>query len=388
MPLLPHPNLSLSMPHLYVHIPFCKRRCVYCDFAIAVRKEIPAAQYLQAIIREHEYRTEVGEWEIAPLKTLYLGGGTPSLLPQEQIAALLNHFYRTEGTVGSSLEVTVEANPDDVSEANARAWYAAGVNRVSLGVQSFDSNVLEWMHRSHLPGQASAAVQNLRKAGIDSISLDIIAALPPQIPRDFGEDLSLAIDLDPDHISVYGLTAEPRTAFSRWIARKAVSAATDETYARDFLLAHDTLTDAGYEHYEVSNYARQGRRSQHNQAYWDGSSYAGLGPSAHGFDGLERRWNVSPWAKYEKLVSGCGDPTEGRETLSQNQAILERVYLGLRTSDGLTHAETGNCDPNLLAKAESRGWGRRVGDRWRLTPSGWLRLDELVTALTTSAEGA
>ena len=376
------------MRHLYIHVPFCARRCVYCDFAIAVRKEIPANQYLTAIFREHEHRMAVGEWDEGPLQTLYLGGGTPSLLPSEQIAALSNRFFETEGKDGSGVEVTIEANPDDVTEANATDWHACGINRVSLGAQSFDSRVLEWMHRTHVPGQAVAAVFTLREAGIESISLDLIAALPPELERDFASDLSEAIDLEPDHISVYGLTAEPRTALSRWIDRKAVFPATDETYAQNFLLAHAMLTEAGYEHYEVSNYARSGRRSHHNQSYWDGSSYAGLGPSAHGFDGLERRWNVSPWVEYESLVTATGDATEARETLSAGQTALECTYLSLRTSDGLPLDETRKFDPTLLAEAEDHGWGRREADRWHLTPPGWLRLDEFVTALTTSAEGA
>ena len=376
------------MRHLYIHVPFCARRCIYCDFSIAVRKNIPADRYVKTILREHEHRVASGQWEDSPPETLYLGGGTPSLLPSEQIDVLLSHFSKTEGKGGSALELTLEANPDDVTPENAAAWAAAGVNRVSLGVQSFDSRVLEWMHRTHEPAQAVAAVRSLVEAGIESISIDLIAALPPELERDFGSDLSEAIALKPDHVSVYGLTAEPRTALYRWIARKAVFPATDKTYAANFLLADEVLTDAGYEHYEVSNYARPGRRSQHNQAYWDGSSYSGLGPSAHGFDGLERRWNVSPWVEYERLVTDAGDATEGRELLTPRQAELERTYLSLRTSDGMPLEETRKFDPVLLAEAEDHDWGRRVGDRWCLTPSGWLRLDELVTALTTSTEGA
>ena len=375
------------MRHIYIHVPFCARRCVYCDFAVAVRKQIPADRYVSAIFREHEHRKAVGEWDGAPLATLYLGGGTPSLLPSQRITTLVRHFLAAEGAAGPALEVTIEANPEDVSESNAHAWKTAGVNRASLGVQSFDPRVLRWMHRTHTAEQAERAARTLREAGFESISLDLIAALPPQLDRNFSEDLSRALELEPDHISVYGLTVEPRTALARWAARGVVSPATDLAYSREFLLAHDTLVARGYEHYEVSNYAREGQQSRHNRAYWDGGPYAGLGPSAHGFDGAERRWNVGPWAKYEDLVNASGDPTGGRETLTPDQAALERAYLGLRLSEGLSLEETRAFAATVLAEAEARGWGTAVAGRWRLTAAGWLRLDELVAALSTSPEG-
>jgi oxygen-independent coproporphyrinogen-3 oxidase len=373
------------MKHIYIHCPFCTRRCIYCDFSIAVRRKIPAQRYVNAIVREYEYRRSVGEWDDAALETLYVGGGTPSLLPTEHVSELLRFLF--EGEDGEYPEVTVEANPENVTGASARAWAGAGVNRVSLGVQSFDPRVLRWMHRAHLPERAATAAQTLRDEGIESISLDLIAALPAHLEHDFAVDLSQALELEPDHISVYGLTVEPRTALARWIAREAVVPATDEAYARDFLLAHEVLTAAGFEHYEVSNYAREGRRSKHNYAYWDGSRYAGLGPSAHGFDGNERRWNVGPWAQYESLVTESGDATGGRELLNPDQRALERVYLGLRVSEGLKLEEMCGFDPALLANAEENGWAETKVSRWNLTAAGWLRLDEIVAALTTSPGG-
>jgi oxygen-independent coproporphyrinogen-3 oxidase len=200
-------------------------------------------------------------------------------------------------------------------------------------------------------------------------------------------DLEKALELEPDHLSIYGLTVEPRTALSRWIVRGAVIPTTDRAYAREFLLAHQMLTDAGYDHYEVSNYARKGRLSKHNRAYWDGSRYEGLGPSAHGFSGQRRRWNVVPWAQYERLIVGTGDATGGSEVLSAEQLALERVYLGLRVSDGLHVGEVSRLAPAIVAKAEEQGWAEEVSGRWRLTTAGWLRLDEIATALTTSLEG-
>ena len=375
------------MKHIYLHIPFCARRCIYCDFSIAVRSEIPARRYLDAVYREREHRKDVGEWDDAALETLYLGGGSPSLLPAEYVGDLLGYLLETEGSTETRPDVTLEDNPENVTDASARAWADADVNRVSLGVQSFDPTVLQWMHRTHLPAHAVTAARSLREAGVDSLSIDLIAALPAQLGRNFSDDLARALELQPDHISVYGLTVEPRTALARRIARKAVTPATDEAYARDFLLAHDLLTESGFEHYEVSNYARQGRRSTHNFAYWDGSTYAGLGPSAHGFDGYERRWNVGPWVQYQRLITELGDATGGRELLSSDQASLERVYLGLRVAEGLKLEEMRAFNQTLVTNFEENGWAESKDGRWSLTAQGWLRLDEIVAALTTSPEG-
>jgi oxygen-independent coproporphyrinogen-3 oxidase len=215
----------------------------------------------------------------------------------------------------------------------------------------------------------------------------MISALPAQLGHDLTEDFMRALELEPDHLSVYGLTVEPRTALARRIARGAVKPATEEDYSRDFLLAHDLLTEAGHEHYEVSNFALKGKRSRHNCSYWDGSRYAGLGPSAHGFDGVERRWNVAHWALYEGLVAESGDATGGREILTSEQHALENVYLGLRVSNGVDLRELDKFDSAIVAQAEERGWAITESGRWRLTALGWLRLDEIATALTTSPEG-
>ncbi len=375
------------MKHIYIHVPFCARRCVYCDFAIAVRRQIPAAGYVKAVLEEYDFRRSSGRWDEAALETIYLGGGTPSLLPAEQLSELIDHLRDAEASGASLREITLEANPENVNETAARAWVDAGVNRVSLGAQSFDDRILDWMHRTHDSGQTRSAVRALRVAGVDSVSLDLIIALPFELRHNVAGDLRQTLDLEPDHLSVYGLTVEPRTALARWVSRSAVIPAADADYERDFLVADEILTGAGYEHYEVSNYAKPGRRSLHNSAYWNGSKYAGLGPSAHSFDGMERRWNVAPWARYEREMNETGNPVEGMETLSSSQASLERLYLGLRVRDGIPRKEIGALDRNLVSRAEDAGWAVSTGSHWRLTVSGWLRLDEIVAALTASPKG-
>jgi len=358
------------VPHLYVHVPFCVRRCSYCDFSIAVRKRIPAQEYVDAVRQELAGR---GEQE-GSLETLYLGGGTPSLLPAEAIQALLFRVPRS----AFALEITLEANPEDVTPDHARAWRAAGVNRVSLGAQSFDDRVLQWMHRSHDAARIGAAVHALRGAGIDNISLDLIFALPSELERDWARDLDLACALLPTHLSLYGLTVEPRTPLDRWISRGAVRAPDDSRYADEYLLAHARLRMAGYEFYEVSNSARAGYRSKHNSAYWSGRPYLGLGPAAHSFDGRVRRWNVSAWEAYRRAIGEGRSPIESEEVLTGEQRELEGLYLALRTAEGVSLTA---CPPDRLTAWVAAGWVVLDGGRVRCTPEGWLRLDELVAKL-------
>jgi len=316
------------MHHLYLHVPFCVRRCSYCDFSIAVRKRIPAQQYVGAVLNEARSGwTDPG----AALETLYLGGGTPSLLSPDALATLLGALVDGFGAA-PDVEVTLEANPEDVTPAAARAWRAAGVNRVSLGAQSFDDDVLAWMHRSHGAARIGEAVRALRDAGITNLSLDLIFGLPAELSRDWDRDLDRALALAPAHLSLYGLTVEARTPLGRWISRGATTAPDDERYAAEYLRAHERLGAAGYRFYEVSNACRDDNRSRHNQAYWSGRPYRGLGPAAHSFDGRARRWNVAAWEEYRRRTAAGRSPVASEEVLTPEQRDVERIYLSLRTN--------------------------------------------------------
>jgi oxygen-independent coproporphyrinogen-3 oxidase len=363
--------------HLYVHVPFCARRCSYCDFAIAVRRVVPAERFVDAVLAEYGWRREREVWEPPAWSTVYLGGGTPSRLPPDALRRLLDAFARAPDA-----EVTLEANPDDVSSETASAWSAAGVTRVSLGAQSFDDAVLNWMHRTHDSSATGVAVARLRDAGITDVSLDLIFALPDELEHDPRRDLDAAVALEPQHISAYGLTREEGTPYARWTKRGAATPATEGRYEAEFLLAHELLNAAGYEHYEISNYARPGHRAQHNSAYWSGRDYLGLGPSAHSLRAEERRWNVPHWAAYERTVSAGADPVAGLERLTRPQRDLERIYLALRTIDGLSATEADRLAPGPRAAAERAGWLEPHGPRLTPTPAGWLVLDELVTVLS------
>ena len=381
------------MKHLYLHVPFCQRRCSYCDFSIAVRKRIPAREYVDAVLGEvsllgvTDPGRKPGESEDLGLETLYLGGGTPSLLPPDAISALLTSLRDAFHVTSSrdAVEVTLEANPEDVKPEIAAAWRRAGVNRVSLGAQSFDDRVLQWMHRSHDAARIGDAVRALRAAGFDNISLDLIFALPAELERDWARDLDLACALLPAHLSLYGLTVEERTPLARWISRGAAAAPDDERYAEEYLLAHIRLAAYGYQFYEVSNAARDGRRSRHNSAYWSGRAYLGLGPAAHSFDGRVRRWNHAAWETYRRTVAAGLPAVEAEEVLTEEQRELERLYLALRTDRGLAVTDPYRPLPPSTAQWVSRGWAELRNQRLVCRPEGWLRLDALVRDLTGAA---
>ena len=320
------------------------------------------------------------------LRTLYLGGGTPSLLGAEGVEDLLRRVGETLGagdfstTPWKNVELTLEANPEDVTSDAVRRWRMAGVNRVSLGVQSFDAQVLRWMHRGHDAAGTAAAVGALRDGGIADVSLDLIAGVPEMLERDWGRDLDLALALDPTHLSVYGLTVEPHTPLGRWAARGEVREAPEDRHATEFLRAHDRLTGAGYEHYEVSNYGRPSFRARHNSAYWTRVPYLGLGPSAHGFDGAVRRWNLAPYAAWSEAAGR--DPVDGSERIGSAERDAEEVYLGLRTIDGLDIYQN---DMKTVTPWLEHGWAvLEPAGRLRLTAEGWLRLDALAAALTAA----
>ena len=364
--------------HVYVHVPFCARRCSYCDFAIAVRARVPVDQYLRALEIELRLRFPgEGSWQV---DTLYFGGGTPSLLGGAGVAAMIAQLRRRL-ELAPDAEVTLEANPDDITPEAAAAWREAGVNRLSIGAQTFDDRVLAWMHRLHSAARIGEAVANARAAGIDNLSLDLIFALPEALGRSWDRDVDMALALRPDHLSLYGLTIEPATPLGRWRDRGEAHEAPEDRYEADFLHAHEALVASGFDHYEVSNFGRPGHWSRHNSSYWSGVPYAGLGPGAHEFDGTRRRWNTDAYAEWARELDLGRSPTAGEERLSEENRESEEVYLGLRTQAGLLLRD------GELEQARSwleAGWGVAEGDRLRLTAAGWLRLDSLAATLALS----
>jgi oxygen-independent coproporphyrinogen III oxidase len=366
---------------LYVHVPFCTRRCSYCDFAVTPLRAPPMEAWLAAIDAElGRVRTAEGWADPLPLETIYVGGGTPSLLGSAGMQGLQAVLGRHATWAPDRVEWTAEANPESFEAATAAGWRAAGVNRISLGAQSFDPGALRWMGRLHGADGPARAVAVARAAGFDNLSVDLIFGLPARLGRDWAADLERVLALEPEHVSLYGLTAEPATPLGRWVAEGRERLADEDAYAEEYLLAAERLSAAGYRHYEVSNFALPGRESRHNAAYWEGVPYLGLGPGAHSYLPPERRWNGRDWDDYRARLAAGGSPEEGREVAAE-ASELERLWLGLRTDRG---ACVGELAPAVFGPWVAAGWATLADGRLRLTPEGWLRLDRLAVELAAA----
>lgn len=403
--------------HVYVHAPFCARRCVYCDFAVSVDRSPAAEPWLAAIGREFETVQASGAAPLQPeVDTLYVGGGTPSLLDPRVVGRLPAALGFDQ--LPAALEWTVEANPESFTDAVAREWAAAGVNRVSFGVQSFDPGALEWMGRLHSPSDIAASVARARAAGVRNVSVDLIFGLPDTVSRSWEADLRRALDLGPPHVSLYGLSVEKGARLFRDVESGRTPRPSSARYREEYLAAAELFVAAGYEHYEVSNFALPGFASRHNSAYWTGASYLGLGNGAHSFHDGRRWWNEREWEAYQALVAQSGHGRAGEERPSPDQSRLESLWLGLRTARGLdlvaleaTDVDRRNAMDGTRAAASGRrttgrnavdgppvdsrreavdrlvrGWATRGlavrdGTTVRLTPLGWLALDDLTVEL-------
>ncbi len=366
---------------VYVHAPFCARRCFYCDFAVTVSREGDLAGWLRALEWELKLVDEEGYFSPGKeLKTLFVGGGTPSLFDPGAMTAL-GRLLGRDRLNGADLEWTAEANPESLTRSVAQGWAQAGVNRVSIGVQSFQPHALRWLERLHGPEEGATAVERAREAGISNLSLDLIFGLPEGVERDWGRDLDSALALKVPHLSLYGLSAEKGTPLARAIEEGEVSSPHDESYREQFLEASARLTSEGYRHYEVSNFALPGFEARHNRACWESAPYVGLGNSAHSFRAPRRRWNLRDWKAYRMASLEGGSPWDSEEELSPEDARLERIWLGLRTDRGV---RTGDLKPAARALVEgwvSKGDATLADGALRLTPTGWLLLDHMVVEL-------
>jgi oxygen-independent coproporphyrinogen-3 oxidase len=323
-------KLANPMAGIYIHIPFCKQACNYCNFHFSTNLALQN-DFTAALLKEIEMRITYLRQE--SVETIYFGGGTPSLLPVSAIRDILNSVYRNF-SISSDVEISLESNPDDMDPALLKSWKEAGINRLSIGVQSFINDDLIWMNRAHDAIQAVMAVEQAVTAGFDNFSLDLIYGLPSLTDEKWNENLLKVISLNPSHISCYALTVEPKTALYRMIKMKKTADVQPEKQARQFLTGIQVLESAGFEHYEISSFAKPGRRSRHNSAYWQSKKYLGLGPSAHSFDGLSRQWNISNNALYIKSLM-AGQLNMQLENLSPRDLLNEYIMTSLRTMEGL-----------------------------------------------------
>ena len=340
---------------------------------------------VDAIAKEIISRKDYLHDEIA---TIYFGGGTPSLLSGSQLEKLLETIHQNF-TVSSTAEVTLEANPEDLTKAHSEALYKHGINRLSIGIQTFDEQKLQWMNRIHSSEEAVKAFRNARSAGFENISLDLIYAIPDHDRNAWEKDLKAITSLDPEHISLYGLTIEEKTVFGKWERENKLIQLPEDAAAEQYLFAIDFLTANGYLQYEVSNFGKKGFHSRHNHSYWAGTPYLGVGPGAHSFDGKNTRsFNVRNNSKYLKAINENLEYSE-HEELSDIQRINERILTELRTSGGvnlkkiesLSGRRIEDLHATFLQEIRKKNMIEMTDDFLRLKPHGFLVADEVALRL-------
>lgn len=376
------------MAGIYIHIPFCKQACHYCNFHFvtslrykneliaALLKEIEITATSSLIIKEN-----ISEPYI--IETIYFGGGTPSLCTKEEIEDIIQKI-KSNFSVAETAEITLEANPDDITIEKIEGWKATGINRLSIGVQSFFEEDLQWMNRAHNSQQAIEGLQ-LAVAHFDNITMDLIYGTPALTNEKWKQNVTTAIQLGITHLSCYALTVEPKTPLHKMIAQHKTEDVDADKQSQQFLLLMQWLKDAGYEHYEISNFARPGFRSRHNSAYWQGKKYYGFGPSAHSFDGDARWWNIANNNTYIESINKGILPFE-KEELTPSQKMNEYIMISLRTMEGINLQRIITIGEELMVKAKKyfdSGLLKREGNFLQLTDEGRLLADGIAADLFT-----
>ena len=365
---------------IYIHIPFCASRCAYCDFYSLARSERNMPKYQQALLQHiKESSKQLSGYYI---DTVYFGGGTPSYYGADKIVELFNALKK-HGRVLVDSEVTVEVNPDSITKSGMLKLRRAGINRLSMGVQSTNDNVLKTLGRRHTFEQAEQAMRNAREAGFDNVNIDLIYGLPSQSKESWAETLVRAAAMKPDHMSCYGLKIEENTPM--YIFKDSPFLPDDDAQADMYLYMVETLSRYGYKQYEISNFARRGLESKHNMKYWCGEEYLGFGAAAHSFIGGVRFNYIADLVKYTENVLSGKTVVDQREEVSKFEQAGEYLMLGLRTVHGISEEEYRNIYPSsfddvleLLNAYREREWAEEQNGRWHLTPQGFLLSNVLI----------
>ena len=352
---------------VYVHIPFCAHRCDYCDFATWTDRDHLIDEYVDACI------TDLRRHDAPAATSVFFGGGTPSLIPGEQLARIVDAIDRA-----SDAEVTVECNPDSVDAAKFAAYRAAGVNRLSLGVQSMTTHVLTALNRTHDPANVARAVELARAAGFTRLNLDLIYGTPGETLADWERTVAGALALEPEHISAYALTVEPATPLGKRVASGAQENVDDDLQADAYAIADDAFTAAGMGWYEISNWARPGEECRHNLLYWTEGEYLGVGCAAHGHTGGRRWWNVRTPERYIAAIHEHASPEAGSETLDDGTRAEEAFALSLRTREGAPFARAGQ---EIVSELEADGLVTVADQRAVLTRRGRLLASDVTARL-------
>ena len=382
-------NYLWTVAGIYIHIPFCSKACHYCDFHFSTNLDLKqgmANAIVKEIVMQKDY---LGGEEIS---TIYFGGGTPSLLGKEDLLKIINEI-RTNNNLIPDLEITLEANPDDLTKQKLDDLKSIGINRLSIGIQSFEDDILKFFNRLHNSEQSARSIEAARSAGFDNISVDLIYGAPGQTNDSLKKDISKVLSFRPEHISAYSLTIEERTVFGKWKASNKLTPMDEELVAEQFEIMMDMLTKKGYDHYEISNFGLPDFHSRHNSSYWRGVKYLGVGPSAHSYDGISRQFNIANNAIYVRKIDSGEVPFE-REVLTREDKINEYFFIGLRTASG--------CDLDFLMEEYAFGLsdeqenyveqlvrlGKVIfnGHQIKLTNKGKLLADKIASDLFVSIE--
>ena len=371
------------MAGIYIHIPFCKQACHYCDFHFSTSLTYKA-DLIKALVQE--IKMQKGFLGGETIETIYFGGGTPSLLKEEEINLLINNITNLH-TVSPDAEITLEANPDDLYHQKLKALRQTHINRFSIGIQSFFDDDLLWMNRAHRAAEAEASVKRAQDAGFENITVDLIYGYPLLTDEKWEFNLDKVFELQVPHISAYSMTVEPRTALASYIKKKKQPGMSDEQSSEQFLQLMDVMQGHGFEHYEISNFCLPNHYSRHNTNYWKGVKYLGIGPSAHSYDGEKRQWNVANNAGYIQAIQNKTIPAE-IEILTEENRLNEYIMTSLRTqwglnTDHLNRITIGASDELLKRTDEflNKGWVRREDQNLYLTREGKLYADHIASEL-------
>lgn len=367
---------------MYVHVPFCASRCGYCDFntytATELGGDVRRDTFHQVLADEIRYARSVLADDPRQVSTIFVGGGTPTLLGAQGLTAILDAI-RTEFGLADDAEVTTEANPDSVDEAMLEALLEGGFTRISFGMQSSAAHVLRVLERTHTPGASTRAARLARDVGFEHVNLDLIYGTPGETDDDVRRSLDDVLAADVDHVSAYALIVEDGTPLARRVARREIASPDDDAMADRYLIIDDVLGGAGMPWYEVSNWARPGGECRHNLGYWHGDDWWGVGPGAHGHLAGERWWNTKHPRTYSERLASGGSPEDGREVLDDGQRRTERVMLGVRLAEGMPVQDL-SVDPRLVADRLIDSDALRHG-RVLLTRQGRLLADAVIRAL-------
>lgn len=372
------------MAGIYIHIPFCKQACLYCNFHFSTSLKLKN-DLIDALLKEISLTHPFTNNEI--IETIYFGGGTPSLLDEKDLAAIISSL-QTKFKIAAIPEITLEANPDDISAPKLQIWRRMGINRLSIGIQSFFADDLVWMNRGHNAEQALQCIPLAQIEGFNNMSIDLIYGTPT-LPDDRWQwNIQKVIELGVTHISCYALTVEPKTALQHLISKHKMQNTDPEQQSRQFLQLITWMHNAGYEHYEISNFSLPGKRSRHNTSYWQGKPYYGFGPSAHSFNGTDTRsWNIANNASYIKSIREGSIPSE-TEILTPVQQLNEYIMTSLRTIEGIDmgsiEKKYGNQKARQLLNAANPFLNNRIileNNHLKLTNEGKLFADGLAATL-------